>query len=68
MKQEINNIEMPAVVARFFEATKNYDERALFATFARDIKLKDEGKLVSSEDLVKWNSQVFFGVDITLQP
>ncbi len=61
-------MKMPAVVARFFEATKNYDEKALFATFSPDITLMDEGKLVPSAGLAKWNNDVFFGVGITLQP
>jgi hypothetical protein len=68
MEQEINPINMPAVIARFFEATKNYDKQALLATFAPDINLMDEGKLVTSEGLEKWNNEVFFGVGIKLQP
>jgi hypothetical protein len=59
---------MPEVIADFFEATINYDQQALFATFSPDIRLMDEGKLITMEGLEQWNKDVFFGVEIKLQP
>ena len=59
---------MPEVLARFFEATENYDKQALLATLSPDIRLMDEGKLIATDGLEKWNRDVFFGVSIKLTP
>lgn len=62
------DIEMPAVIADFFEATKKYDKNALFKTFRPDIKMMDEGKSITGKGIEKWNDELFFGVKVTLKP